>query len=593
MKKRIPFITIFIILLPVIITDITQVRSWKAVINADGYGYYAYLPTIFIYHSFDFTRIQKEEIKLRGNISADEVGYPFIPATGTNNKIIDKYFIGTSILLLPFFLLAYFLSYLLGFDLSGYSILFQESVALAAVVYLLLGLILLRKLLLSYKIPDIITYIALAGIVYGTSLFYYTVSESSLSHVYSFALCSAFLFFTKKSIENGALKSYLLMVASLSILCIIRPTNLLIALTIPFIAGDISKLLAFLKKMFLSQRTFLLLLMACSIIGIQLLIWHAETGNWFIWSYGNEGFNFSHPHITDFLFSYRKGVFLYAPLLFIIMAISIGRQLVNRQYYLLFCLALFFIPAVYICSCWHQWWYGASFGMRPFIDFYPFFVLLFGLSLNNANTVWRNTAFAFCILCISLAIVQTIQYRKFIFSSDKMNKTRYWHIFLRTDDTYGWAYENPSSALTLFPHPSFSSDSITGNNSSYILKDFLHNGKHPILLTSQKHLVAEFNASSLSQLNNVSIYIKQWAYISNINYEPNLTIETIDKEGRTVNTIQRKFADDVAAANEWDKIEYVEPLPSLSSTDKIMVFEQSNSDSTKVDNITIQFGIKK
>src|SRR6185312_12805014 len=111
----------------------------------------------------------------------------------------------------PFFLLAYLLSYLFGFDLGGYSVLFEVSVAIAAFFYLIVGLIYLRKLMLEYKTSDKVIYACLAIILYATNLYYYATSEPSLSHIYSFGLCAVFLYFSKRSIEKPALCPLLIM----------------------------------------------------------------------------------------------------------------------------------------------------------------------------------------------------------------------------------------------------------------------------------------------------------------------------------------------------------------------------------------------
>jgi hypothetical protein len=41
-------------------------NSWKHAIGSDGFGYYAYLPCVFIYHGFDYDRLIKEEQKVMG-----------------------------------------------------------------------------------------------------------------------------------------------------------------------------------------------------------------------------------------------------------------------------------------------------------------------------------------------------------------------------------------------------------------------------------------------------------------------------------------------------------------------------------------------
>lgn len=593
MKNKIVLAVFSIIILPVIITDITQIRSWKNVINADGYGYYAYLPCVFMQHDFDFSKIQAKEIKLRGNISPEEVGYPFVSVPWDKNKVMDKYYAGTALALTPFFLLAYFLSYLFGFDTGGYSILFQESVAIAAVLYLLVGLIYIRKILQEYKIVDPIIFFSLASILYGTNLFYYTVSEPSLSHVYSFSFCSIFLYFSYKSFQEFRLKHLLLATAAFSILFIIRPTNVLMLLFVPFFASGSAQLKTFLQTALSLKRIAFFTIIALLITSVQLLLWYFETGKAFVWGYGGESFNFSSPHIIEFLFSYRKGVFVYAPILFVILLITIFIFFKNKNYYQILVLTIFLTTIIYVCSSWHQWWYGGSFGMRPFIDFYPVFALLLGVSLSSLTLKWRVASFIISSLLIGLAIVQTIQYRKFIISADKMNKVRYWHIFLKTDDKYGWVYDNPSSGYNFFKSPVFSSDNAKTGNDSLILKEFLPSTDKSLMLNKDKTLLASFDGVSLPQLNNICIDFKSWVYMARIDYHPNIFIEVVDEKNKSVIQFEKALADELGDPKEWDKVEFITPLPTLTPDSKILLYTLSGNDSILIKNTEIRFGLAK
>ena len=120
MKKIPAALLIFFLMIPAVITSITQIKSWDTTINADGCGYYAYLPCVFIYHHLDYNRVMAEEHKLRPTVDSNEIMYPFEKYDSTRRT--DKCFTGVAILLAPFFLLAYLLSFLFGYDLNGYSI---------------------------------------------------------------------------------------------------------------------------------------------------------------------------------------------------------------------------------------------------------------------------------------------------------------------------------------------------------------------------------------------------------------------------------------------------------------------------------------
>jgi len=59
-----------------------------------------------------------------------------------------------------------------------------------------------------------------------------------MSHVYSFAFIAAFLYYIKKFFDEGKTTTVIIAAVCLGIIMLIRPVNLLIILTIPFLAGS-------------------------------------------------------------------------------------------------------------------------------------------------------------------------------------------------------------------------------------------------------------------------------------------------------------------------------------------------------------------
>jgi hypothetical protein len=157
-----------------------------------------------------------------------------------------------------------------------------------------------------------------------------------------------------------------------------------------------------------------------------------QTGNFIVWSYSNEGFNFKEFHFFDILFSYRKGWFVYTPIMFI--AVLGGLITLHRQSgFRFFSGLLFFILVTYILSSWWAWWYGGSFGLRAFIDFYPAFALLLALFINSLRAKSLKIFVLFlAFLCVGLNLFQTKQYINNILPWDGMTKEKYWKIFLKS-----------------------------------------------------------------------------------------------------------------------------------------------------------------
>ena len=80
-----------------------DLAGWKLIISSDGLGYYAYLPAMLIDHDVTYNKVTEREKKILG-YNRYEPGY----LVKSGNRVVNKYFAGEALLLLPFFLLATF-----------------------------------------------------------------------------------------------------------------------------------------------------------------------------------------------------------------------------------------------------------------------------------------------------------------------------------------------------------------------------------------------------------------------------------------------------------------------------------------------------
>src|SRR5690606_20133313 len=119
----------------------------------------------------------------------------------TETGIVNVHPVGVAVLLLPFFLIALAFAHLFSFLVDGFSLPFQISVAAAALFYLVVGLIFLTKFLRLLNVNVIVRSIIMLIVYFGTNLLNYTLSEAGMSHVYSFALISVFLYHSYKYVE--------------------------------------------------------------------------------------------------------------------------------------------------------------------------------------------------------------------------------------------------------------------------------------------------------------------------------------------------------------------------------------------------------
>ncbi len=387
-------------------------------VNGDGLGYYQYLPAIFI----------------NGDFGDEKVDYRYI--IDTKHGALSRYSAGTAALIAPFFLAAYFTIDTANFELTGFENHFQRAVSIAALFYFMLGLLFLSALLRRFVSSSRAIIVVLVAVALGTNLLYYTVITPAFSHVYSFSMITGFLLAVAKFSESKKTVYFLLASVAFGIILWIRMFNGLIILALPLFFGSFSAFRQFLN-LILSQklRLFLGVFLACGISGMQQLLWFIQTKEWVLWGYGNDGFYFNNPAISEVLFGFRKGLFVYTPLL--LLAVIGLMFLIRKSVYQTMAYVLFFIILTYFMSAWWMWYYGFSFGQRPFIDFYGVLVIPLTLFFEKQRSQYMKwLGIAGVLACIVLNLVQSYQYVMQILSPFDMNQRKYFHVFMETSGDF-------------------------------------------------------------------------------------------------------------------------------------------------------------
>jgi len=430
--------TLFSVLIAVGLAAFLGLTRWQTLsedplIMTDGQGYYAYLPAVFIYHdlSLQFVWTINEtyyEIDKRA---------PYV--NHTPDGVINKYFVGTSILQAPFFLLAHAYAKAFNHPADGYSKPYQISVGVAALFYLCLGVWFLAELLIMLGFTQFLSLFTVFTIVFGTNLLHYSIYEPSMSHVYSFCTISGLLFFGINALSRDKMSSWFGVATALALTILIRPTNGIVFLALAAVAPNKSQLWNSLLELLRAKKILIgSLLIGIAILSIQPIIYYVQTGHPWIWSYGEEGFDFSNPKIGSVLFGYRKGLFVYAPLLFLgVVGLLVGiRKNAFRYMWLLGTLCL----VTWIISSWWMWYYGGSFGHRAFIEYLPLFAI--GLACvirDGVGFIKPKLIMVLCSIFVALSLFQTYQYRMGILPYDEITKEKYWNLFLLTgDDLQGY-----------------------------------------------------------------------------------------------------------------------------------------------------------
>lgn len=422
---------IILILSCIVITVFTFILKPHNILSWDVMGYYLYLPLIFIYHDLGITDIQVVSDLISQYELSDSFYQAWLADTG---YWVIKYTAGEAILLLPFFLIAHLLTIILGFTPDGFSIIYEYSILVGCLTYVTLSLVLLRKILKRF-FDDKVTAFTLCCIIFGTNYFIQVSNNPADIHFILFFLYTILIEATVTWHERPSFSSMLTIAVSIGLIIITRPTDI-ICILIPTIYGIYSTAsykdkVAQLKKH--GKQLFMAATIVAIICLIQLRYWKFVSGHWLINSYNNpgEGMDFLNPHIWQVLFSFRKGWYIYTPLM---LLGTIGIYFIHRFHReIAWPITLFFASNLYLVACWSCWWYASSFGQRAFIQSYPLMAIAIGsLILATSESKMRLVRIGIPLLMtllIALNLFQSWQYRQHIIHPNRMTRKAYFANF--------------------------------------------------------------------------------------------------------------------------------------------------------------------
>ncbi|MFA5329700.1 MAG: hypothetical protein WC384_18035 [Prolixibacteraceae bacterium] len=443
LKNNLSKYSVYLVLL-IVCAIIFSAKHWQKsdkVIGMDVVSYYAYLPATFI---FDDIKLEKRETFDNG------IFWPEPLPDG--NKVI-KTTMGMSILYSPFFFISHGIAKLSGDKAYGFSPIYKIGLLASAVFYFFLGLFFLRRILKIFFSEEIVALTILTTVL-GTNLLNYSTFDACMSHVYNFALINTFVWYTIAWYKSPRLFNLLLLGLLSGLITLVRPSNIVV-LQFFFIYGIFSKetLKQRIGMIFTKFHWFLFMGFAFVIVWIpQFIYWWSITGHFMVNSYPDEQFFWGNPHFIDGLFSYRKGWLIYTPvMIFALLGIPF---LFRRLKEFSWAIAIFISVATYIIVSWWCWWYGGSFGMRSYVDYYGILAIPMALMFT---VIWEyrkySKIFVLCIVSLSLAQNYFFmeKYRHSSIHYDSTSKASFWNSFwhLNPQNGYWELLEKPDYSKAL------------------------------------------------------------------------------------------------------------------------------------------------
>jgi hypothetical protein len=398
-----------------------------APISSDGYSYYVYLPSWFLYHD---TTLESVADDCCGGTYPSFTAISRWPRT---RRWVNAHPIGEAVLMAPFFGAAHALTRWSNLPADGFSLYYQHAAGLAGLVYMLGGLHILRGLLRRHYSKGV-TLATLAVLTWGTDLFHYGTYDAVYSHAYSFCLVCALSALTERWWEAPGWRSSVLLALVGGLIVLVRHPNALFLVLVPLYGVGGSRDLATRVAALGERRATVggMALVGALCLVPQLALYRQATGSWLVSAYGQLGFAYRwSPKIAEVLIGVRKGLFFWSPALVFAVAGMVRPDMWSRRWRL----AAIGILAVQIwmVASWYDWQFGGSFGHRGFTDglalFAPFLAAFFAWSSRRH---WLKVAVSTTVtLAVALSVFQMWQYWVGILPISDTTWEQYKSLFLR------------------------------------------------------------------------------------------------------------------------------------------------------------------
>ncbi len=396
----------------------------------DTFGYHLYLPATFI-HGDPLVKDMAWVEQARSDHNASATLYQI--STMPNGARVVRYPIGLAITWTPWFLMGHVAAKITGQPQDGYSRPYQWAVTLGVMVYLLLGLLLLRSVLAKlFNAP--VAWITIVLLVLGTNLLDQSLGGQTMPHLTLFSLYAAILYLTLRWRLTGTLKDALILAIPIGLAALIRPTEI-VCLVIPLL-WPASDALTWRNRFVVQRKQWAAMGMVLFLIGmVQFTYWKLATGSWLIDAYANpgEGLDLLAPHTIPFLFSFRKGWFLYTPLM--LLATLAIVLLWRHRHESARPVLVFFLLNLYLVSSWTCWWYADSFSSRAMVGSYAVMAIPLAALLIYSSRwkIWARILLWMAIAaCVVLNLFQHRQFRDGLIHSSRMSQQAYIAIWGRT-----------------------------------------------------------------------------------------------------------------------------------------------------------------
>jgi hypothetical protein len=414
-----------------------QYGGGEATLSWDVAGYYWYLPAFLIYDDAK-TQAFAPDITARYRPCEEDFQQAFQHESGV---YVMKYSMGRALSMLPFFGVAHAIASASDtYPADGFSRPYQLAITIEFLLIALLGLWALRRWLLRF-VGDGVAAITLLLIALGTNYTEYAGINGGMAHGNLFTIYGLILLLSARYGERPGYLPALGIGALVGLAALTRPTEIFSAL-IPLGWAGLTLLQQPRSRRWSTLRPHLpALLLAGICVGLigslQLVYWHWATGDWIVYSYQDQGFNWLSPYIKNCLIGFRAGWWVYTPLM---VFPFLGFGLYWKKAPALAGASLaFLLLFMYVAFAWRIWWYGGSLGQRTMISTYPVLAVPLALLigwLGRQRLPLRLVVGALMLLAAVNSLYWVHQaHRGGLLMAGNMKHAYFWHTLGRFEQT--------------------------------------------------------------------------------------------------------------------------------------------------------------
>lgn len=403
----------------------------KNILSYDVFGYYLYLPAMFIYDDpglkeIDWVREVNEKYEAAPSL------YQIAKVSETNWAI--RFYSGIAIMYAPFFLGGHAIAHLTDYEADGFSKPYQWAIIIAGIFYTLAGVWFLRKALISL-FSDKVVAATLALIFIGSNVFFFSTWGNDAPHIYIFTLYAVIIWLTSRW-HNEPRTLHAIALGLVSGVAIITRASEVLILLIPIFWGvwNISTLQEKLKLVWRRKWDVILIILFTALAVLpQLLYWKFATGQWIYNSYDDpqSGFNFAEPRFAYVLFGFRKGLYIYSP---VMIFATIGFYHLFKQKKELFLpVLLFFLANVYLIASYSSL---VSYGWRAFVQAHAVLAIPLACFVTwslDQKRVMKGLIFVVLLLFLLLNLFKSWQTFRGIIDGSRMTRAYYLDTFFSVD----------------------------------------------------------------------------------------------------------------------------------------------------------------